>query len=151
MIFLPGNVPSLKNSKIATTIGKGSNKRVILLPSKTVKKYLKALGIKKYSAKGTVQEYANRPNLFREAVGSYFDGCQVPAVVKFFFIRGSHRIFDFHNAVQIVADLLVAHEFIEDDDMEHFIPMPMLVSGKWYDYDKDAPGVWIKIQEVNNE
>ena len=144
MIFIPNNIPSLKNSKIATTIGKGSNKRLILLPSKTVKNYLKTMGIKKYSAKG-VEEYVNRENLFRKAVGNYFDDCQQPVVVKFFFIRGSHHKFDFHNAVQIIADLLVAHGYIYDDNMDYFIPMPMKSEGAWYSFDKDAPGVWVKI------
>ena len=147
MIFIPNNIPSLKNSKIATTIGKAPNKRVILLPSKTVKNYLKAMGIKKYSAKGYVEEYATRENLFREAIGNYFDDCQKPVIVKFFFVRGSKHKFDFHNTVQILADLLVAHGYIEDDNMDYFIPMPMRVEGKWYGYDKDRPGVYLKIVE----
>ena len=149
MIFIKNNVPSLKNSKIATTIGKAPNKRVILLPSKTVKKYLKAMGIKKYSAKGYVEEYATRENLFRKAVGNYFYNCPKPVVVKFFFVRGSKHKFDFHNTVQILADLLVAHGFIEDDNMDCFIPIPMRVEDKWYGYDKDRPGVWLKIERID--
>jgi hypothetical protein len=47
--------------------------------------------------------------------------------------------------VQIIADLLVAHDFIKDDDMDHFIPMPFKVKGEWYTYDKENPGVWIKV------
>ena len=150
MIFIPNNIPSLKNSKIATTIGKAPNKRVILLPSKTVKKYLKAMGIKKYSAKGYVEEYATRENLFREAVGNFFDGCQKPVVVKFFFVRGSHHKFDIINAMQIICDLLVAHGYIEDDNADYLIPVPMRAEGKWYSYDKDNPGVYLKIVK-NNE
>jgi len=150
MIFIQNNVPSLKNSKIATTIGKAPNKRVILLPSKTVKKYLKAMGIKKYSAKGYVEEYATRENLFRKAIGNYFDGCQKPVVVKFFFVRGSKHKFDIINAMQIICDLLVAHGFIVDDNADYkiLIPMPMRVEGRWYRYDKDRPGVWLKIERT---
>ena len=148
MIFIPFNVPSLKNSKIATTIGKGQNKRTILLPSKTVKKYLSKLGIKKYSLKNGVETYVKKPNLFHQAVNGYFDDTQVPVVVKFFFIRDTKRKFDFHNAVQIIADLLVAHKFIEDDNMDCFIPVPMRVDGKWYSMDKENPGVYLKIMEV---
>jgi hypothetical protein len=148
MIFIPGNVPSLKNSKIATTIGKGKNKRVILLPSKTVKNYLQDMGIKKYSAKGGVDEYMTRENLFRESVGNYFDDIQVPVIVKFFFVRDSKRMFDFHNAVQIIADLLIAHGYIEDDNMDYFIPVPMMSGGKWYSVNPSDPGVWLKIVEA---
>jgi hypothetical protein len=56
MIFIKGNVPSLKNSKI-----KG------IYHPKTVTKYLRSLNIQGYSAsKKTVKEYKdpNRPNLF---------------------------------------------------------------------------------------
>ena len=149
MIFIPFNVPSLKNSKIATTIGKGKNRRIILLPSKTVKKYLQKLGIKKYSMNTGVECYKNKPNLFREAIGNYFDGRKYPVVVKFFFVRGSKHKFDFHNAVQIIADLLTAHGFIEDDNMDCFIPVPMLMDGKWYGFDKERPGVWLKIVDIS--
>lgn len=144
MIFIPFNCPSLKNSKIATTIGRGANKRTILLPSKTVKNYLQKLGIKKYGSHG-VESYATRPNLFRHAVGDYFLGCPKPVIVGFHFIRDSRRKFDFHNAVQIIADLLVAHGFIEDDNMDFFIPTPMRIDGKWYSVDKLNPGCWLKI------
>lgn len=149
MIFIPFNTPSLKNSKIATMVGKGQNKRVVLLPSKTVKKYLNKLGIKKYSLKHGVELYAKKPNLFHEAVNGYFSGAQVPVIVKFFFIRDSKRKFDFHNAVQIIADLLVAHKFIEDDNMDFFIPAPMRIDGKWYSVDKENPGVYLKIIKIN--
>ena len=147
MIFIPNNVPSLKNSKTMTTIGKGKNKRPILLPSKTVKKYLQTMGIKKYSGK-KVEDYATRPNLFRESIGDYFQGAQLPVKVKFFFVRDSKRKFDFHNAVQIIADLLVAHGFIEDDNMDCFIPFPMMSDGEFYRVDKNKPGVFLKKMKV---
>ena len=144
MIFIPNNVPSLKNSKVATTVGMGQNKKTVLLPSKTVKKYLQKMGIQKYSPKGSVDEYATRPNIFRESVGDYFEGIQLPVRVKFFFVRDSRRKFDFHNAVQIIADLLVAHGFIPDDNMDCFVPYPMTSNGRDYAVDPKHPGVWLK-------
>ena len=101
MIFIPFNVPSLKNSKIATTIGKGANKRTILLPSKAVKNYLQKLGIKKYGSKG-VEGYAKRSNIFRLSCGDYFFDCPKPVIVKFHFVRDSKRKFDIINAMQII-------------------------------------------------
>ena len=148
MIFIPHNVPSLKNSKVATMVGKGPNKRKVILPSKTVKNYLKALGIKKYSPKGGVECFKNRPNLFQESVGDYFRGVPTPVAVKLFFIRNTRRKFDFHNAVQIIADLLVAHGYLEDDNMDCFIPMPMMSGGRWYWVDKNKPGVWLKRVDI---
>lgn len=70
---------------------------------------------------------------------------EYPLKIGFHFIRNSKRKFDFHNAVQIVADLLVAHDFIEDDNMDYFIPMPLKYKGQWYSIDKENPGVIIKI------
>lgn len=160
MIFIPFNVPSLKNSKTATTIGKGPNKRTTLVHSPAVRKYLQKLGVKKYRTRLSkkqkeaglqmVENYATRPNLFRKSVGNYFDDTQVPVVVKFFFIRDSKRKFDFVNAVQIVCDLLVAHEYIVDDCMDYFIPIPWCMADKffnkvWYVVNKDNPGVWLEI------
>lgn len=60
-------------------------------------------------------------------------------------MRATRHKFDFHNAVQIVADLLVSHGYIEDDNMDYFIPMPYKDDDKWYTYDKENPGVFIKI------
>ena len=148
MIFIPGNVPSLKNSKIATTIGRGKNKRTILLPSKSVKRYLQNIGISKYSiSKKEVKEYKDitRPNLFKTSIKDYFKGVKYPCVLGLYFVRDSKRKFDFHNACQIIADLLVAHGFIEDDNMDCFIPMPMTIKGKWYHVDKKNTGVWLHV------
>ena len=142
MIFIPHNVPSLKNSKTATTIGKGSNKRTTLVHSPAVRKYLQKIGVKKYSA-GHVENYATRLNLFQTSVGDYFSDVEYPAIVQFHFVRDTRRKFDFHNAVQIIADLLVAHGCIADDDMDHFLPEPLWMDGKAYSIDKQKPGVWV--------
>jgi len=144
MIFIPFNCPSLKNSKIATTIGKGANKRIILLPSKTVKNYLQKLGIKSYH-KDWVEEFVIRENIFRQSVGDYFKDRPKPVIVKFHFVRDSKRKFDIINAMQIICDLLVAHGYIEDDNADYLIPVPMRINGKWYSVDKLNPGCWLKI------
>lgn len=139
MIFLKGNVPSLKNSKIKTSRG--------IFPSKTVIKYLRYLGIKSYSSsKKRVEEYVKRENMFKETLKVLFQGeNKYPLIVGFHFVRDSKRKFDFNNATQIIADLLTAHDFIEDDDMDHFLPIPMELGGQVYSIDKDNPGVYIKI------
>jgi hypothetical protein len=139
-IWIPYNVPSLKNSKIKTSRG--------IFPSKTVKKYLQLLGIQKYSVREKiVKGYVNKPNLFAEIEESFNNlkkDKDYPLEIKIHFVRDSKRNFDFHNAVQIVADLLVAHNFIEDDDMTHFIPFPWKIKGNYYTIDKENPGVIIK-------
>jgi hypothetical protein len=153
MIFIPFNTPSSKNSKqlgktrpryICPACKQGVGQRPLVLCSKPVKNYLKKLGIRKYGKNG-VDEYMTRENLFRQSVGDYFKDCPVPVIVKFHFVRDSKRKFDFHNAVQIIADLLVAHRFIEDDDMNCFLPVPMMIEGKWYSVDKNLPGVFVQL------
>ena len=139
-VFIPGNVPSLKNSKVKTSRG--------IFPSKTVSKYLAKQGVKSYSvSRKTVEDYKTRDNEFRKASAPLKQviGKDKPNVVYFHFVRDSKRRFDFHNAVQIIADLLVAHDIIEDDDMTCFIPMPKQKDGLWYSLDKNNPGVWIYV------
>lgn len=150
MIFIPHNVPSLKNSKVACSNG--------VFHSKTVKKYLQKIGVKEYRTrlskedieKGRVkvENYVKRPNLFALSVGDYFKNVKYPLVVKFHFVRKTKTDFDFTNAVDIIADLLTAHEFIEDDCMRLFIPVPMRSDGRWYTVDKKNPGVYLKKVEV---
>lgn len=141
-IFIPFNVPSLKNSKIKTSRG--------IFASKTVKKYLTALGIQKYSSsKKEVIGYAKRPNIFKEIVDSKFKellkGRDTPYLLGFHFVRDSKRDFDFNNATQIIQDLLVAHNVIEDDCCRIMIPLPYMKNGNFYTIDKNNPGVYITI------
>lgn len=138
-LFISGNVPSLKNGKIKTERG--------IFSSKTVKNYLKNLGIQTYSSsRKTVKGYVTRPNEFeksREFFQKYLT--EKPYKVGFHFVRKSRHSFDFNNANQLVADLMVAHDFIDDDDMDNFLPYPLELNGSAYTYDKLNPGVYIRI------
>lgn len=138
--FLPFNIPSLKNSKVKTSRG--------IFHSKTVGKFLKEIGIVKYSpSKKLVVEYKTKPNLFRECLKDFpvLKQEDYPIKLGFHFIRNSKRSFDFNNANQILLDLLTAHNFIEDDSMEYLLPFPLEIDGKYYKVDKENCGVWIKI------
>lgn len=141
LIFIPNNVPSLKNSKIKTSRG--------IFPSKTVVNYLKDLGIKSYSAsKKEVIEYKTRPNLFKIYANQIKDllrDREPPYLFYFHFIRKTKADFDFNNANQIILDLLTAHNVIEDDNMRFVIPIPLQINNKWYSVDKEKHGVIIGI------
>lgn len=146
MIFIPGNVPSSKNSKIVTDNG--------VFNSATVNRYLKSLGIQRFSSsKKTVKEYVSkqRPNIFREICEDYFKDIEYPCLIGIHFVRKTKRRCDFHNISQIILDLLVAHEFIEDDDMNHIFPTPLHVEGKLISYDKHNPGVYITIKKLKQK
>lgn len=140
-LFIKGNIPSSKNSKVNTT--KGS------FMSKTVKNFLSSYGIQKYSVREkTVTGYARRPNtfmLYRKPFLELIGNKEYPLKVGFHFVRGTKHLADFHNLVQILADMFVAHDFIEDDNMNYFLPFPLEINGQWYSYDKNNPGCIIKI------
>lgn len=154
MIFLPGNVPSLKNSKVKTKNG--------IFSSPTVSKYIRALGIQSFhSRKKIVKGYKDpsRPNQF-EALRPEWDammqGKEFPIVIGYHQIRNSKRLFDFSNSVELLQDLMTSHDFIEDDNVKFVFPVPMTIDGDLidpkyprkeplYSVDKNNPGVWIKI------
>ena len=75
----------------------------------------------------------------------YLATTKPPYLIGFHFVRGTHHKFDWMNAAAIVADLLVAHRVIADDDMDNLVPLPFQVAGEWYSYSKENPGVLILI------
>ena len=141
LIFIPGNVPSSKNSRINTKHGS--------FASKTVKSYLNSLGIQSYSSsKKLVKGYVNKPNLIenlREDFLKQTSGKELPLEIGFHFVRDSKRKFDFHNIIQVVLDLLTAHDIIIDDNMDCVIPFALKIESKFYSVNKEQSGVWIKI------
>ena len=154
MIFIPGNIPSLKNSKVKTSTG--------IFHSPTVSKFIRSLGIQHFnSRKKTVKGYVdpNRPNKF-EALRNQFMSMRMgkddPLIIGYHQVRNSKRLFDFGNSVELLQDLMTSHNFIEDDNVSYVFPVPMSICGKLitesdarkyplYSVDKENPGVWIKI------
>lgn len=122
--FIPGNVPSSKNSRRWT--GK------YFIASKTVMKYRKATS-KLYKAFAAV---------FVKQLAKYKN----PVYIHFTFIRGTKHKFDYINPAQTVQDDMVKHGWIEDDNCEFIIPC-----FEKYQYDKKNPGVIIEIKEKYNE
>jgi len=121
-IFIPGNVPSLKNSKRIIKCGGMSR----LVPSKAHEDYVKAVEWE-LKAKGLA---------FRRMA----QGLPKPLYVLLRFIRNSRHKFDFTNATDTVQDLIVNAGWIDDDNVTEMIPF---YAG--YAYDKENPGVYISI------
>lgn len=95
------NVPSSKNSKIWT--GK------ILIKSKLCQRYIKwAEPLFK----------ANKP-LWESQMQKVE---QLPIKVEYYFYRDSKRHWDLINILQIIADIMQAEGYLENDDTAHFIP-----------------------------
>lgn len=127
MIFMSGNFPSFKNSKQRTAKG-------FMVMSKTVQKYLKA----------NEEQWKTIPDEFRALTEEDF-----PIVVGMHFVRGTRHRWDFHNMVQGVADLMVKHGWIPDDNMDYFVPFCMFRSGGFYHYNKESPGVEVTLVTTN--
>ena len=140
LIFIPGNVPSSKNSKQRTRNG-------AIVHGKAVKRYLQALGINKYSCRqgsAYMENYKTRPNLFKQKFND--SGWETPqefCYLGFHFVRKTKALFDFSNMVQIIQDLMVAGGFLMEDNIDCIIPINMTKNGKRWTKDKDNPGVWI--------
>lgn len=120
MIYIPGNVPSSKNSKQWT------GRR--LIESKTTRRY----------REHTELIYKLKAKEFHKML----EGLEPPYSVTFQFTRDSKRRFDYHNAVQIVADMMVKYGWIEDDNADYFLPVFLP-----YEYKKNDGGVYIGINK----
>lgn len=145
-VFIPGNVPSLKNSKIKTSRG--------IFPSKTVIKYIKSFGISSFSSSKKNVSIMKRFNgatfydYFNDEIISSISKLKernIPSVLGIHFIRDSERKFDFINACQIIFDLMTSFDIIEDDSMTYLIPIPLKINNNWYSIDRENPGVIIKL------
>lgn len=66
---------------------------------------------------------------------------EMPYKFHFYYIRKDRRHFDYCNVVQILADAFQKTGILEDDDMDHFIPV---FDG--YKVDKENCGVQFYIE-----
>lgn len=140
MIFIKYNIPSSKNSKI-----KGR------FFSKTVQKFLRSYGIQSFSSrKKEVIGYKTIPMTFPvNELKELFKDIDYPLIVGMHFVRGTRHKCDFGNLQQILADLFTAFDIIPDDNMDYFFAVPLNLNGEFYSYNKENPGVFIKI--LNND
>ena len=92
MIFIPGSVPSSKNSKVKAARG--------IFSSPAVGAFLRGLGIQSYhSRKKYVKGYVdkNRPNViesFRDEINRMKLGKENPLFIGFHHVRKQNREFD---------------------------------------------------------
>jgi Holliday junction resolvase RusA-like endonuclease len=120
-IFIPFNVPSKKNSKNFVKLRNGKKK---LVSSDACKKYEKAA--KRY--------YLINAPVFRELTKDL----KPPYTVFFKLVRATKQRFDYGNILQMVQDMMVECEWLEDDNADFLLPIPIQ-----YEIDKENPGVFI--------
>jgi len=119
MIYLPGNVPSLKNTKRVF--------RNRLIDCKRIREY------KKYIEPYFIQHKEKFTDMLEDKLTPYH--------IHFQFIRDSRRKFDYGNVIHILADLMVTYEWIEDDNADIFVPV-----FEPYTYKKNNGGVYIWVE-----
>lgn len=118
-IFIKGNTPSSKNSRVWT--GR------FFIVNKATKKW-----------KDETEEDWNK---YAEEFRKEFDARSKPVKIYFQFIRKSKHRFDYSNICQAPLDEMVRHNLINDDNADEVIPVFVP-----YKYDKLNPGTWIEIK-----
>ena len=86
--------------------------------------------------KESKNQYLSFTNVFKNYVKQF----DAPIVIHFKFYRKSRRKFDYVNPLQTVQDLMVKYDWLEDDSSDHLLPV-----FDTYEYNKEKPGVLIKI------
>jgi len=128
-IFIRGNVPSSKNSRI------WSSKCNRSIESKATRSYKK-----------NSEEYWDRG---RAVFKSALEGKEKPYRVGFKFIRKKKKDedrcrnrFDYVNPLQTVQDEMVRHGWLEDDNADVLLPV---LEQYEFDLDDDKLGVYIEV------
>lgn len=123
-IFIPGNVPSSKNSRsLAIVNGKPKS-----FESKLCREYRKQNG-----------------GLFMDLHKKFSQsliGKSKPYRIEFLFARKTKQRFDHHNAVQLLLDMMSEYGWIVDDNADEALAVPPI---KPYFIDKNNPGVYITV------
>ncbi len=108
--FIPGNVPSLKNSK----------KIIILRPKNKSPIY-------SLTSSDRHKVYAKTTGFIWKVEGKKFKlnamGIAKPYNIGFYFVRDSKRKFDYSNAIDTVQDLMVTYGWIDDDNADEIVPV----------------------------
>lgn len=121
-IFIPGNVPSSKNSK--RIVYRGS--KPILIWSQLATDY---------------RDFIRYPMLKHKNIfKSFLKGKTPPYDIEFTFVRNSKRKFDYVGPLETIQDIMVQTGWIEDDNADVIKPH----FGD-YLYSKKSPGVFIKV------
>ena len=116
-------MPSSKNNKVWT--GK------FLVWSKNAQKYKKE----------TKEYWEENKEVFKKLIKNK----KTPLIIGFHLVRKSKHKYDFVNPVQTLQDLMVLYEYLEDDNTTIMFPVPLEIDGSYDSYDKENPGVFIKI------
>jgi hypothetical protein len=124
IFFIPGAVPSSKNSIVMTRAG-------FFIGSKATQKYRK-------SSKIYWDKYRDQ---FRQLIVSE----PKPIIIGMHFVRASRHKWDFINPAQTIQDEMTKNGWIDDDNVDELLPVPLFIDGKYWSYNKSNAGVYIAV------
>lgn len=123
-IFIPGEVPSKKNSQ--QIYWNPHAKKRFISPNQLVLKYEKH-----------AQVFYKQ---FRDIFKKQSEGKEFPLTVEFKYQRRTLQPFDFNNLSQMIQDMMVSCDWIPDDNFNFLIPATPKVI-----FNKEVYGVWITV------
>ena len=124
LLFIPGAVPSSKNSRMMT-------KNNGFIASKATQKYRK---ITPWYFK-----------MHKAAFMKMLEGKQKPYVIGMHFVRATKHAWDFNNPCQTIQDEMVKNGYISDDNVHEMIPVPLKINGRFWTLNKTQAGVYITV------
>lgn len=147
-IFIPGNVPSKKNSKqIWWKTASATSKSTIKSYDKNGRRVTPFITSSKL-----VKTYQDEARVHYEKYRDYWieitSGLELPLRVFFLFVRSTNQDFDFNNATQIITDMMTETGWHPDDASKYILPMPPLRNPAYYVSPK-SPGVYINLYKTN--
>lgn len=120
-IFIPGNVPSSKNSRINFTAKDKFGQEIVKYNGKKLTLSLPAKNVQNYKKTAGSHFLTNKTKFLQLIKGKGF-----PLFIGFRFIWKDHRRRDFANSVQIVQDMMVKYGWIPDDSEDYILPVPLI-------------------------
>lgn len=145
-LWMPGRVPSSKNhkkigwrykamkGKVQATMLHGAFRRPVtpfITDNDATREYRKKM--KAY--------FMDRKKYFHKMI----EGRSMPYVVEMIFVMPHKARFDFHNIVQLPADMMVEYGWIPDDDIHTLLIVPPLPPRQPYVINKERPGMFIRV------
>ena len=124
LFYVPGHVPSSKNSRAFNVARKRS------FASQSANRYYK-------ESESYWEEIKNEFLTRRPESG--------PIHIAFHFVRKTAHKYDFINPLQTVQDRMVKFGLLEDDNMDELVPHPLKIDGAYSTVDSKNAGVYFKI------
>lgn len=70
-----------------------------------------------------------------------------PFYLGLHFVRGSRHQWDFINPAQTIQDEMVKAGWLDDDNVDEVLPVPLNIDGHYWRYDKTNSGVYITVMD----